>query len=201
MTAWSTRARLVSAQRLTPVRLCVRFHCSWSGKRPGSLGDLDNKKLAVAALLKPPICYDQVRVCCFCAQFLQDQNSYRVRSGPRPQYPCSLLAVVFAEVRSTWVSFCLHTQPPFEWRQEEIRQQQAKEAEEKANLWWDPLRVIELERKKELEEAELRLAEASRLASAGVLPPAGAMAPGPAPPEALAKTAKPPAAPPTTPAK
>jgi hypothetical protein len=39
------------------------------------------RKLAIAALLKPPLCYDKVRLCCFCAQFLDDQDAYRVRAA------------------------------------------------------------------------------------------------------------------------
>jgi hypothetical protein len=39
-------------------------------------------------------------------------------------------------------------QPPFERVQEEIRQKRDKELADKAALWWDPLRVMEDERKR-----------------------------------------------------
>lgn len=56
----------------------------WSSQRPESLGECSKKKLAVAALLKPPLCYDRVRVCAFCSQFLNDQEAYRVRPRHTP---------------------------------------------------------------------------------------------------------------------
>lgn len=49
----------------------------WARDRPHSMGE-GKKKLIMAALQKAPQCYDIVRVCPFCAQFLNDQDAYRV---------------------------------------------------------------------------------------------------------------------------